>query len=446
MSNLKKWIIMLIIILIIILAALIYTVYKNRGTILYGIDEQGSEITYELDKSIQQVSVRNNYYIVKNCVNKFYTYYMSIFDINNNYYEEDQSTTQEAQKQNTEVIYNMLAKEYINSRNITKDNMLTKLEKINNSIVNVTNIYVSEQTDNIYVYIVQGTLRENTTQQISNFKIMVEVDSLNRTFAVFLQDYINEKYKDLQVGDNIDIGVPTNIQKNENNVYTFKAISDETYAKDLFNQYKETILYNPELLYNNLDKEYKEKRFGTLEKFQIYTKDNKKYIEKNRIDKYKKTAKDDYTQYVCIDQNGNYYIFKETAVMQYSLILDTYTVDLPEFVEKYNNSAENEKVMLNIQRVLEALNSRDYKYVYDKLDNTFKTNYFKTQANFEEYIKKNFYTQNKITYGDYQKNGDVYIYNIQIIDLNNNNSVAKSKKIVMQLKEGTDFVMSFNVE
>lgn len=446
----RKKLLILIIILIVMLIILTVCVIGLKQQIQYNIISEDEGITdIIIDSKLKKVSNRNNFYVVKSCINKFYTSYTTIYESENDNYvmdEEAKTSIEKEQKENAEIIYNMLDSKYIEFKGITKENILTKLEKINDSIVNITNMYVSEKSNNILIYIVNGTLRERMTGEISNFEMMVEVDSINKTFTVFLQDYIDEKYKDLQLGKDIDIEVPENIEKNENNLYDFRSISDDTYSTDLLNKYKEEILYNSELAYEHLDEEYRNKRFGTLENFKIYAKNNVRRNVIMQIDKYQKTVKDGYTQYVCIDQNGNYYIFKETAVMQYSLILDTYTIDLPEFIEKYNNSAENEKVMLNIQKILEALNSGDYKYVYDKLDNTFKANYFKTQANFEEYIKKNFYTQNKITYGDYQKNGDVYIYNVQISDLNNNNSVAKSKKIVMQLKEGTDFVMSFNVE
>ena len=177
-------------------------------------------------------------------------------------------------------------------------------------------------------------------------------------------------------------------------------------------------------------------------------KNNEEKYSKLRLDKYQISKEDDYIKYVCIDQNGNYYIFtqNEDDLVGYNIILDTYTIDLPEFIEKYNSVEENEKVLLNIQKIFLAINSGDYNYVYNKLDNTFKSNNFPTLSQFEEYAKQNFYANNKVSYGKYQKNGEVYVYNIQISDADNLQQAIIRKTFVMQLKEGTDFVMSFSVE
>ena len=450
MINFKKWIIILVIILIIIIGILIGTIYQNRGKIVYGIDEEYVEIEYELETAIRKVSNRNNYYIVKTCVNKFYTYYAAIYDIESENYiidEETKISIENTQKQYAEVIYNMLDTRYIEFNQITKENILTKLESFNNSVVNITNMYVSEKTANMSVYIVEGKIREVVTGEISDFQIMLQIDSLNRSFSIFLQDYINEKYKSgFTEGSELDISVPDNIEKNEDNTYDYNSITDETYVSDLFNKYKEEVLYNTELAYEHLDEEYKKCRFETLENFKEYAKNN---IRKNvimQLDKYQITKYDDYTQYVCVDQNGNYYIFRETSVMNYSLILDTYTIDLPEFIESYNNAEDDEKILLNIQKVFDAINDGDYKYVYNKLDDTFKSNYFKTQESFETYIKENWFENNSVEYGSYQKNGEVFVYDIQITDAEGSEAKTISEKIVMQLLEGTNFVMSFNVE
>lgn len=448
----RKKILLVIIILLILLAICIIGILailkeQKQNSVPY---EDEGRIDIEIDSKLKKVSIRNNYYITKLCVNKFYTYYTAIYESENENYildEEAKSSIENMKKQNAEVIYNLLDKEYINNKQITKENILTKLQKINTSVVNINHMYVSQKTENISVYVVEGTLREKVSGKISDFQIMLQLDSQNRTFTVFLEDYIKEKYKDgFKVGNELDINVQNSIEKNENNGYDYVNVSDETYATDLFNKYKEEMIYNPSLAYEHLNQEYRNKRYGTVEKFQEYVKANLRKNVISKVTKYQITQTDNYTQCVCIDQNGNYYIFRENAVMDYELILDTYTVDLPEFIEKYNNADEKERILLNIQKIFEAINSGDYKYVYSKLDSTFKSNYFKTQEQFEKYIKENWYNYNKVSYGSYQKSGEVYVYNIQITDGDNGKTEKIDKKVVMKLLEGTDFVMSFNVE
>lgn len=128
--------------------------------------------------------------------------------------------------------------------------------------------------------------------------------------------------------------------------------------------------------------------------------------------------------------------------MDYTVILDTYTIDLPEFLEKYENAKEEDKVILNLQKCFEALNNNDYKYVYNKLDATFKSNNFKTEADFEKYVKTNFFESNNAKSSNGKKQGDLYTYEVTITDKTEKNTKTVKKTFVMRLNEGTDFVMS----
>lgn len=428
--KLKRFILILIVLLIILLIAMLILLkcvkVKNEK---YSVDSPIEIPQVEIETGLSKVTNVSNYYAVKSCVNKFYTYYAMSF--------EDKSYA--------ESLYNTLDREYITFKNITNDNILIQLPKINSSVIDIENMYVSEQQNDMYIYIVDGALREKTTSKISNFRIMINIDSSNRTFSVLLDDYIKSKYPKMNLNDKLTVNVAS-IPKNEtDNAYEFNNISESTYVEDLFSKYKEEILFNTNLAYENLDEEYRNKRFGSLEEFNKYVKSNIKNNVTMKVSKYNKTVNDGVTQYVCLDQNEKEYIFQETAVMDYKMILDTYTVDLPEFVEKYNNAQDNKRVLMNIQKVFEAINVGDYKYVYSKLDDTFKQNNYAQLSIFEQYVKNNFYVSNTVGYKDYQKNGEVYVYNIQLTDTTGVNSKVIKMKIVMALKQGTDFVLSFSI-
>ena len=61
---------------------------------------------------------------------------------------------------------------------------------------------------------------------------------------------------------------------------------------------------------------------------------------------------------------------------------------------------------------------------------------------FENYMKTNFYAQNKLGYTSYEKNGDLYIYKM-VITNGENSSQTIEKQFVVKLLDGTNFVMSF---
>ena len=163
------------------------------------------------------------------------------------------------------------------------------------------------------------------------------------------------------------------------------------------------------------------------------------------LDQYQKIVHDEYNEYVCIDNNGNYYVFNEKSVMNYEIIMDTYTIDLPEFVEKYNSANSQVKVGMNIEKILEAINRKDYQYVYNKLDDTFKSNNYPSLKDFEEEIKEKLFEKNDLEYSNFTQEGNTYIYELKVKNLNNTEDKEKDLTVIMSLKENTDFVMSFNI-
>lgn len=445
MDKKKKIIITMIIVIIIMIFIILMILFQHQAP----KEDDGSEATpptetipVALESKLQKVKVRNNYYIVKSCITKFFTYYTSIYDnssINTNYIDED------IQKQSATAVYNLLDAEYIKENQITEANITTKLKKINESVIDITNMLVSEKNSNLFIYVVEGTLRDKKSGEISDFKVIVKIDALNKTFTILLQDYINNHYKNLAVGNNIEITVPDSIVANTYNTYNYQHITDDIYVQDLLKKYEEEALFNYELAYKSLNEEYKSKRFKNLEDFKSFAKANSaKYVIMDAM-QYKKTKTDAYTQYVCVDQNNNYYIFRENSVMDYNLMLDTYTLDLPEFMEEYNKATMMEKVGFNIQKCIEAINNKDYSYIYNKLDDTFKQNKYKTEEVLAKDIQANLFDVNVAGDVSSLHEGNNYIYHVTI---NSKDDTSKNRKMtfIMQLKEGTDFVMSFSFE
>ncbi|MGN1327868.1 MAG: hypothetical protein ACI4VQ_07340 [Clostridia bacterium] len=243
-----------------------------------------------------------------------------------------------------------------------------------------------------------------------------------------------EKYNNFQIENNVEEPVATNnVETNDNN--SSENITDAEYAKSLFNQYKLEIQNTISSAYSKLDEEYKNKKFDTLEKFEEYINNNKTRYYTMTISKYQKTETDNYTQYVCVDKNGYYYIFRLTPSMDYTVILDTYTIDLPEFIAKYEKADETTKVAYNIDKIKQAISENDLQYVYNKLDATFKQNNFADYNKFEQYLKSNI---TKFEYKNASLYGNLYVATIKISD-------TKEMKIIMKLSTNTDFSISFNI-
>lgn len=430
MKDNKK--ILLIICILIIILVIILVVMLNLLKEYNSSDNTNTEfeqqILYETNKNISKVENRNEYYVVDNIVATYMRYI-------NNLKKEDKEDSDIA-------MYSILDQEYISEFNITENDIKEKFNiYTTNEKVYIEDMYQIELSASSNIFIVYG----NTINTNENFQIMVKTDSSNNAFSIFPKEYM-DKYNYSYESDVNSIKISDeNIEPNNYNQFEYVNINDEQMAIYYFEDLKNRI-FEENKLYNVLNVDYINKKFENLEKYNIYLENLKQIIMQRNIVSYQINDQDGYTQYVLIDQNGKYYIFNETAVMDYNVILDTYTIDLPQFTEKYNESTDQEKVLLNIQKVFDAINDGDYRYVYNKLDSTFRQNNFPTETDFENYIKQNFYTSNNFEFSNYKSSGNLHIYDISIIDKNNVSSEKKTKNFIMQLKEGTDFVMSFNVQ
>ena len=204
--------------------------------------------------------------------------------------------------------------------------------------------------------------------------------------------------------------------------------------------------YDIENSYNTLDNDYKN-----------YITKNFSTILASSIEKYKINEMENEKEYICIDQYGNYYIFKDNGVMNYTVKFDTYTINTEEFNNKYDNGSEQLKVGMNLEKVFQALNRKDYDYIYGKLDSTFKQNNFKTLEDFEKFAKENFNDINKFEYGKFQEQSGVYIYEILISDAQekvtddkeeNNEQTSEDKiqkNFVVKLEDNREFKFAFNI-
>ena len=421
------------------------------------VNEIENPSTEEVLHQLKMVSTRSEFLLVENCVKTFYKNYVAFNSSGNE----------------PERVYNLLDNEYIQAFHITQEGLRGKFGDNEAIEVDITKMYGMSVENNNNIYFIYGYLRDSKTAQIMNLEIGIKIDNSNKTFAIMPYEYLQKKNY-LNITEKSQIG-EIKIEKIENKTYNKcqdEYQDEEAYVTKLFETYVNRALYHTELAYESLNIQYSQKRFGDLQSYKDFVESHKElYLSYNmqnakkpeefsnmqeyllyldnfqeaKLKSYKATKEVGYTQYVCIDNQDNYYIFQETAPMDYKVILDTYTIDLPEFTEKYNNSTDEQKVLLNIQKFFEAINQQDYQFAYNKLDQTFKNTNFRTLAEFETYVQKNFFSKNKLATGNAQKQGDLYLYDITISDATGKDTNAKKKNFVMQLKEGTDFVMSFGI-
>lgn len=416
MKNLKKVIIILLIIIIAIIMCIVGML--NKKVEKENTNEYESQLNITLDEAMSLVDNKREYFAISNKISS--------------YLQED-----------SDVIKNMTYSEFLDDIEI--EELSEKTNKIELDEQYLTDkIYCVKKSFDFYAYYVSGVVRkvtENGMDEKCIYNIFL-LDRTNMTFAIIPSEELKEDMIEKKLKEFKEI----EITKNNDNEIQFTEVSDENIARRYIANYKTNMLYNPEKAYDLLDEEYRNKRFGSLEEYKTYIDENREMISKITMQKYKVDKKDDYNQYTIIDNNNNYYIIKEKAIMQYTVIQDIHTIDLDEFTQKYNSASDMEKVGMNIEKIMDALNTKDYKYVYSKLADSYKNNNFPTFESFKTYAVDMFVGVNSVEYIEYNQEGKNHLYSIIFKDIFKESVIRIEKTIIMQLKENNDFIFSFNLD
>lgn len=294
--------------------------------------------------------------------------------------------------------------------------------------------------ERIIQYRVYGFADINGEKQYLYFK--VKTDTENLTFEV--TPYEGEEYKALEdiklTEDNAEIKI------NGDNVYTYEEISQEEMSRRYLQYYYSLELNDIEEAYSLIDEEYRNQRFESLEDYREYVEINKEMFSQAILTGYSVENNNGYTQYVLRDSYSNYYVLKEDGIMDFTILLDTYTVKDDNYLQAYNKLDESEKTSANVELFIQMINTRDYKHAYNTLSDGFKTNYFPTLEQFKEYVLNNFYYYNIATINSTRNEGNIYIYEVTLKDGVSTAAETKNKSFNIRLGEGTDFEISFNVE
>lgn len=418
MEYLKKIILIVIIIIIIVTIILIVINELDKKEKRENFE---NTVTMEIANTIDFVDNRNEFYAVKSCITK-YLLYLS--------------------QQDSEIIYSMLDTNYITSYNITKQNAISNMDEYNEPVFYMNKLYVIQDTEEVYTYFAYGRVVDKQNSKASNLNLVVRLNKENDLFSIIPYKYVEDNNLNIQVGNTIKL--PSNqIKDNTYNKFSFKSITEEDMMVYYLNEIKDMMLYDIEASYNKLDNNYKQKKFTNIQEYKNYINKNLTKIYSSKIQKYDVKQYKDYNQYICIDQNQNYYIINETHIGEYSIMLDTFTVDLPEYMEKYNKSNESQKVAFCIDKFIKNVNAENYTLAYSMLSQGFKNNYFKTLASFENYAKQNFLGKEQIEFIELKNEAEVYIYKVTLSSKNSENKLEKIFNV--KLGEGTQFEISFNM-
>ena len=407
-------IVILIIILSIGLVLLKIQIKKDRA------ENFENTINMEIDSKIKLVTNTNEFFAVNSCITKYLLNIML---------EENQ------------IVYSLLDELYVREYSITKDNIFEKIDYMDNPVFYTNKMYVKQKDYNIYEYFITGRLINKGNLEVQNYSAIIRLDKRNDIFSIIPNEYIIDKKIKIQKEEDFNFLNSSKIEDKQYNTFEFENISNQTVIVDYINQIKDNIVYDVESSYQKLDNKYRQNNFATLEEYKKYLNANITKFYTMKLAKYKISEYEDYKQYICIDENDNYYIINEYSVGDFTFMLDEYSVNISQVDEAYKSKTDKEKAVFDVQKFIRAIRDSNYRLAYSFLAEQFKQNYFKTQTEFENYVKQFIKDEN---INNYSVTNEDNLF-IVTVTMKNQNNIVQDKKFIVNLKQGTDFELSFNV-
>ena len=445
MKKLEQLIILISVIVVILGMTIVLHVVRERRKADISLTDpnngaQGLAKDEKEEKKFKLESARNRYFAVERCINKYNDNIKELYPDDNIYYTE---IDDEFKIENAKSLYHMLSEESIKDLEITKENIYTKVK---GGEMHISALYVKELENNISEYIVFGKLKAYADNKLYDYGYIINVDFNNMSFEIYPYEYmVKNNYTSIEKLEDFK-ETTESIKKYSDNTISLKNVSDEEMIEKYFSIFKYMLMNDKQELYSVLDEEYRDNRFNNENEFLSYVTDNYNRLISSVLTNYNIEQKGDIKYYIIQDQYGNYYIFEETDLMQYKILLDNHTIDLPQFTEKYNSTRNENKAAMNIEKFKDAINTQDYKYAYEKLATSFKEKNYPTQSSFEEFVKNKLFYRNNFTYTDIEEKNGLYIFKVVVGDLTAKAKEDVTLNVVMQLNEGTDFTMSFSLE
>ncbi len=400
-SVILVFMIIVTIIIIVVSTVLLLFINMQKNT----INNNKNELITFLTEKVRRVENRDQFFNIGNHIKKYMDY----------------------RKQNDTQAIQAISKEEV----INIDNFQAKEMYLLNKITNYT----------VYVY---GVTKQANVQ--NDYYMVVNLDYTNYTFSISAsskQEFENAKNNMVKGQYKEDIV----IQKNKyNDIVLGETVDDFEVLKIYFDDYKFKAIYYPEEAFELIDVTYKKEKFNNdLEQFKAYIQNNRNTLQDANIVKHGVTKENGITKYIFVDNYNQYYELKETGIYQYTIILDNYTVQSNEQLQKYNRLTNEEKALSNIDKVMKLIDEKDYNTIYNYLNQDFKNTNFPTIESFTKYMKETFFENNIVGRIEVKQEGNIFILNVPYKESLSTAAEDMEKTFMMKLTEGMNFELSFEI-
>lgn len=338
-------------------------------------------------------------------------------------------------------VYDLLDSEYINDEKISNNNVIRYVNEYNNEKKYQTKLVYTLSGNQYVTYFVKAQIDREDVFYVVNTDLNSHSFSIRPVSSEYFSKKLDEPVEQ-------DTKNEKSINLNKHNALITVTMHDEDICRKYLKYYNRLLLNDSDEAYRVLDSNYREERFPNKNEFNKYIQERKDAIEKAYLEEYAVDSGNEKTKYTIKDSYQNYYLLEEDSIMDFTIKLDAYTIPNEEFLNKYKSLKEAEKASANIGIFIQMINNKDYTHAYKKLSNGFRNNYFKTQEEFENYIKSNWYNVNSYKINSYKNEGDIYIYDISLsnpMTLRDSSTIDKTINIRLDKDDDKNYEISFNV-
>ena len=391
--------------------------YKD-GTLSENVMENEQESSSNENFTLEKVTNTSTYFVLKQCMEIYYN--------------------SKKVKSNMGIIDN----EAVESLDLNEENVVNLIGTIQTPLFTIDDIYSQKIDSNKRFYVVYHRL-ETSSSTCKNSVIIIKIDRKNNIFSIYPYEFL-EKNNLNNLKENEHINLNKKIENNAVNYYSNLNISDSDITKELFERFKFDLTKDLDKLYNVIDEEYRSNRFENIEGFKNFIQEKNNELSNERIERYSVNQYNNFTEYVGISKNRNY-IFIVQDLMNYTIILDNYTIGTPYYLKVYNSSLPHIQARYCIDRVMSAINDKNYKFVYGKMD-ILKRQSLGSYENFEKYLQNIFYDKTSYEFADYEVIGEnvCYDYIVYLDNKEEKQDVKRQIKIRIILKKNADFTVIIN--
>ena len=127
----------------------------------------------------------------------------------------------------------------------------------------------------------------------------------------------------------------------------------------------------------------------------------------------------------------------------------TQTITVPqtdeELIKRLSTLGERDRMEYYCGVYFKYLENKEYEKAYNLLYTEFKTKYFPTIEEYEQYIQKTYPQTWALEYDDITRQGSIYVLKLKILDILGSKENEKSQRIVIKENSYNNFVISFQV-